>query len=272
MDELTDREERTVQTPVRRPLGPVRHRHAPRQARRVSRPPRRRPPDSAVRAELPRQPLRLQGARRRADPVGERGRQPEGGVPAARHRRARSILRSDQRAHQHVLRPWPRRRTWRSRIRSAAALAAIAADCGGGRRGDRPSRRHVREHGRPAVLDAGRVDALPVVGHGRHRHDEPAGGEARARGGDLLRDAGARHRLRLLASRPRFGDGRPDRREPDAECRHGAEDDRRGGGADRGSPYLRLCDALATAIITRPEHIPAEVKRDLAPIIGHYLQ
>jgi 5'-methylthioadenosine phosphorylase len=30
--------------------------------------------------------------------------------------------------------------------------------------------------------------------------------------------------------------------------------------------------ALASAIITRPEHIPAEVKRDLAPIIGRYLQ
>ncbi len=31
-------------------------------------------------------------------------------------------------------------------------------------------------------------------------------------------------------------------------------------------------DALATAIITRPEHIPAELKRDLAPIIGKYVK
>jgi 5'-methylthioadenosine phosphorylase len=30
-------------------------------------------------------------------------------------------------------------------------------------------------------------------------------------------------------------------------------------------------DALATAIITRPEHIPAPVKQDLAPIIGKYV-
>jgi 5'-methylthioadenosine phosphorylase len=31
-------------------------------------------------------------------------------------------------------------------------------------------------------------------------------------------------------------------------------------------------DALATAIITSPEHIPEEVKRDLAPIIGKYIK
>jgi 5'-methylthioadenosine phosphorylase len=31
-------------------------------------------------------------------------------------------------------------------------------------------------------------------------------------------------------------------------------------------------DALATAIITRPEHVPADVKKELAPIIGKYLR
>ena len=30
-------------------------------------------------------------------------------------------------------------------------------------------------------------------------------------------------------------------------------------------------DALATAIITRPEHVPEQTKRDLAPIVGKYL-
>ena len=29
--------------------------------------------------------------------------------------------------------------------------------------------------------------------------------------------------------------------------------------------------ALATAIITRPEHVPAETKAKLAPIVGKYL-
>ena len=31
-------------------------------------------------------------------------------------------------------------------------------------------------------------------------------------------------------------------------------------------------DALATAIITRPEHVPQQIKRDLAPIIGKYMR
>jgi 5'-methylthioadenosine phosphorylase len=31
-------------------------------------------------------------------------------------------------------------------------------------------------------------------------------------------------------------------------------------------------DALATAIITRPEHVPEQIKKDLAPIIGKYMK
>jgi 5'-methylthioadenosine phosphorylase len=38
-------------------------------------------------------------------------------------------------------------------------------------------------------------------------------------------------------------------------------------------PRTCVCkDALATAIITRPEHIPANVKRELEPIIGRYIK
>jgi 5'-methylthioadenosine phosphorylase len=40
-------------------------------------------------------------------------------------------------------------------------------------------------------------------------------------------------------------------------------------------PEARTCackDALATAIITRPEHVPAQTKEDLQPIIGKYMQ
>ena len=39
-------------------------------------------------------------------------------------------------------------------------------------------------------------------------------------------------------------------------------------------PATRTCacgSALASAIITRPEMIPSDVKRDLAPIVGRYL-
>src|SRR5438128_754431 len=68
-----------------------------------------------------------------------------------------------------------------------------------------PSGRHVSLHGGPAVLDAGGIESVQIVGDGRDRHDEPARGETRAGGGDLLRDARARDRLRLLAPRPRLG-------------------------------------------------------------------
>jgi 5'-methylthioadenosine phosphorylase len=40
-------------------------------------------------------------------------------------------------------------------------------------------------------------------------------------------------------------------------------------------PRERTCackDALATAIITRPEHIPAQTKQELAAIVGKYLK
>jgi hypothetical protein len=30
--------------------------------------------------------------------------------------------------------------------------------------------------------------------------------------------------------------------------------------------------ALATALVTRPEHVPEQTKRDLAPIIGRYMK
>src|SRR5678815_1206157 len=39
-----------------------------------------------------------------------------------------------------------------------------------------------------------------------------------------------------------------------------------------GGPRSCACkDALATAIITRPEHVPEQTKRELAPIVGKYM-
>ena len=46
----------------------------------------------------------------------------------------------------------------------------------------RPPRRHLRVHRGPAVLDARREPALPVLGRLGHRHDGDARGQARARG------------------------------------------------------------------------------------------
>ena len=50
------------------------------------------------------------------------------------------------------------------------------------------ARRHLSRHGGAAVLDAGREQPLPQLGLRRDRHDQHARGQARARGGDLLRD------------------------------------------------------------------------------------
>ncbi len=52
-----------------------------------------------------------------------------------------------------------------------------------------------------------------------------------------------------------------------------AEDDRRGGVERSDRPRTCACkDALATAIITRPEHVPDSAKQELAPIIGKYVK
>src|SRR5439155_26471447 len=45
---------------------------------------------------------------------------------------------------------------------------------------------------------------------------------------------------RLLAPGSRLGHGRPDRRKPDAERRHGEEDNRRRGGTDERAANLRV--------------------------------
>ena len=60
-------------------------------------------------------------------------------------------------------------------------------------------RRHLPVHRGAAVLDPRRIESLPQLGRRRDQHDRDAGGAARARGGDVLRGAGAGDRLRLLA-------------------------------------------------------------------------
>ena len=83
---------------------------------------------------------------------------------------------------------------------SARELAEVVARRLPRGRRQRQSRRHLPLHGRAGVLDQGRVERLPQLGHGRDRHDQPAGSQARPRGRDLLRHRRHGHRLRLLAS------------------------------------------------------------------------
>ena len=123
----------------------------------------------------------------------------EGGDPPRRHRDRRPVHRSHQGARGrrffgdgvagHV--------GFADPVCSDLAAHVYDAAQGGGRA--RAPGRHLRGHRRAAVLDARRVARLPQLGRRRHRHDQPARGQARARGGDLLRDHRAVDRLRLLA-------------------------------------------------------------------------
>ena len=136
----TDRPRReTIVDAIRRSVGAVCARHAAREAGGVSGAARRRPPHSAVGAELPREHLRLQGARRRAD-LSRRARS----AASKEEYKPLDIVVPDQffdrtqRAHQHVLRP----RAGRARRVRASVLrpicSAIAADAAAGSR-RRPS-------------------------------------------------------------------------------------------------------------------------------------
>ena len=163
--------------------------------------------DPAPRAQLPGQPVRDEGARRRVPALGLRGGLAQGGVRAARHADPRPADRPDAAAPLDLLRP---RAGGPRGVRASLLPRALEADGRGLRRGGRaaPRGRHLRLHRGAAVLDPRRVAALPLLGRGRRRHDQPAGGQARARGGDLLRDARDGDRLRLLAPRARRGHGR----------------------------------------------------------------
>ena len=65
------------------------------------------------------------------------------------------------------------------------------------------ARRHLCLHRGAAILDARRKPHLQESRLFGDRHDQHAGGQARARGGDLLRHRRHGDRFRLLASRPR---------------------------------------------------------------------
>ena len=76
---------------------------------------------------------------------------------------------------------------------------AMMAGCASSR-GRSHTRRNLCVHGRAAVFYQGGIEPVSIVGRGRDRHDEFAGGQAVARSGDLLRHGGHGDGLRLLAS------------------------------------------------------------------------
>ncbi len=135
-------------------------------------------------------------------------------------------------------------RTCSSPIPFCPTLSRALADAARAERRDRPRRAAPTSAWRARVLDARRVAPLPQLGRARDRHDQPAGGEARARGRALLRDARARHRLRLLERRPRTTSTIDDilpvhRRQRRAGAAHGRARSRRALPARDGLPVPR---------------------------------
>ncbi len=151
-------------------------------------PPRPRPHLQPLDRPLPREHLRPQEGRRHAHPRQRRRRQPPRGHPPQGPGHPRPGDRQDlppaaARSSTSPASP----PTWSSPSRSAPPCAS-AADRSGRRRPDNgPPSRHVRLHGRPAVLHAGRERDAPAVGRRPDRHDLHARGQARPRGRDVLR-------------------------------------------------------------------------------------
>src|ERR1035441_6392584 len=131
----------------------------------------------AVRAELPREHICDEVAGRGAHHFAQRGGIAEGGAQAARLRHPRSVRGPHPRAHLYVL---------RRRVGGAYRLlrSHLPAACRGGVPGVRGGRSRCHQrwflfvHGRSGVLHARRVEPVPKLGHGRHRHDQPARGQA----------------------------------------------------------------------------------------------
>ena len=135
-------------------------------------------------------------------------------------------------------------------------LAEVVACRVPGRRRPRQEGRYLSLHGGPRVLHESGIGCLSLLGHGRDRHDQPAGGQARARGRNLLRHDRYGHRLRLLASGPRRRKRGPDYRNlaPTRQMRA-----RWWPAAVAAMPEGRACkcgSALAHAILTDRKMFP----------------
>src|SRR3989449_9607797 len=256
---------------LRRALWSVRPRDVARQARGVPAAARGRPPHSAVRAELPRQHLRNEGARRRAHPVGKRGGQPQTRIQTARHRCARSIFRSTK-----------------GRISTFFGRGLVA---------------HVA-FAHPVCADLSKVaaDSAESVGATVHRGGTYVNMEGpqfstlaesklyRSWGMDVigmtnLQEAKLAREAEIcyatLALVTDYDCWHPDHHSVTADliisnllrtaktAQHAIAE---AVGRIDGPRTCPCATALATAIITQPQFVPEQIKKELAPIIGKYMK
>ena len=261
-----------METPFGAPSDVLRHGIARRGSRRVSFAARARASHRALGDQLPREHLRLQDAGLRRHPLGLRGRKPPGGARAAARRDRRPVPGPHAPPRRFLLRRRPRRpcdvrRSGLPVARRRPSKRARGRAASGSRRGGV----YVCMEG-PRLLDPRRVAALPLLGRRRHRDDEPDGGEARARGRDLLRVARARDRLRRLARDRRAGVASrrsspccATTRRPPAQALRDAV---------RRLDPARTCgcrDAMRFSILTDRAAIADPARRRLQPILGRYL-
>ena len=122
----------------------------------------------------------------------------------------------------------------------------------------------------PQFSTRGESNVYRQLGRVGHRHDQHAGGQAGPRGGALLRDDGARHRLRRLARGARRGERRGGGREPHEERGDGPRRARPRAAAPPG-PCTRGCpSALASAVITNPAAFPSGTRKRLGLLLDRY--
>ena len=218
------------------------------------------------RAQLPRQHLRLQDAR--ASSASGLGVSAVGSMkleykPTA-HRGPRPVLRPHAAPARHLL----RQRPGGARLGGAGRSARSCSPVFVARRREPPAPPCTRAacylcmEG-PQFSTRAESEVYRALGRRRHRHDQPAGGEARARGRDLLRHAGDGHRLRLLARGGGDVSGEAVMEVIAQNVRDGAD-----GGAQRrcaGSPACRASCACQRRAAARADHRPrAGAGADLA--------
>ena len=146
-----------------------------------------------------------------------------GGDGAGGFRPRRPIHRPYFRARKILLRPRLRRPCLG---RASDLQPPVLGLCRGraGRGYHRPRPWHLPCNGRAAILEPRRIQALSRgLGLRRDRHDQHARGQARPRGGALLRLRRHDHRLRQLASGSRRGGRDADHPDASGQCRQGAQ-------------------------------------------------
>ena len=174
MHGLTDIREVRVKTPFGDPSDDHRNRHTGREARRISRAARAGPSYPPHGNQFPRQYLRDETARRRANHFCQRGGLAAGRPATRENFWCRISSSTAPAAHLHIFRRWPGRARHVSTIPTCAQLSTVLADASEHCEVKVHRARHLRVHRRPAIFHAGRGPRTSATAFRNHRHDQRA--------------------------------------------------------------------------------------------------